>query len=137
MKTKRIKQTITFPGALPREVYSLIMDARKHSAFTGSKVTMSNKVNGKFKMFDGYCSGFNIELNEGKKIVQGWYFKEDGWPEDHYSICTFIFEKIPSGTKLIFTQTHIPEHKVDTLKEGWKLYYWQPMKAYLAGKHSI
>ncbi|MEQ1587388.1 MAG: SRPBCC family protein [Cyclobacteriaceae bacterium] len=136
MKPKSFKQTITFEGARPLEVYSLIMDAKKHSAFTSSKVTMSKKVNGKFKMFDGYCTGFNIELKEGKKIVQGWHFKEDGWPEDHFSICTFVFEKNPTCTKLTFTQTDVPEHKIDTLKEGWKLYYWQPMKAYLAGKHS-
>jgi activator of HSP90 ATPase len=136
MKTKSIKQTVTFQGARPMEVYNLIMDEKTHSAFSGSKVKMSQEVNGKFEMFDGYCTGFNIELKEGKKIIQGWHFKEDGWPEDHFSICTFVFVKVPTGTKLTFTQTHIPEHKAETLKNGWKLYYWQPMKAYLAGKHA-
>ena len=83
MKTKAIKQTVTFPGAKPKEVYNLIMDEKKHSAFTGSKVSMSDdEVDGKFEMFDGYCSGFNIELKKGKKIVQGWHFAEEGWPED-------------------------------------------------------
>ncbi len=135
MKTKTIRQTVTFPKAKPMEVYNLIMDARKHSAFSGSKVKMSNKIEGKFEAFDGYCSGFNIELKEGKKIVQGWHFKEDGWPDDHFSICTFTFSKIPAGTKLSFSQVAIPEHKTVALKEGWKLYYWNPMKAYLAGKH--
>ena len=118
------------------EVYNLLMDAKQHSAFSGSKVMMSTDIDGKFETFDGYCTGFNIELKEGKKIVQGWYFKEDSWPDDHFSICTFVFEKVPSGTKLNFTQAAIPEHKVDALKEGWKLYYWQPMKAFLAGKKS-
>ena len=134
MKTKDIKQTVTFAGAKPLEVYNLIMDAKQHRAFSGSKVKMSNKIDGKFEVFDGYCTGFNIELTEGKKIIQGWHFKEDGWPDDHFSICTFSFAKVPGGTKLTFTQKAIPEHKVDALKEGWKLYYWQPMKAYLAGK---
>ena len=118
------------------EVYNLIMDAKKHSAFSGSKVKMSNKIDGKFEVFDGYCSGFNIELNEGKKIVQGWHFKEDGWPDDHFSVCTFSFSKVPSGTRLNFKQVAIPAHKAESLKEGWKLYYWQPMKAYLAGQHT-
>jgi activator of HSP90 ATPase len=136
MKTGRIQQTVTFQNARPMEVYNLIMDPKKHSAFSGSKVTMSNKIDGKFQVFDGYCTGFNIELKEGKKIVQAWHFKEEGWPDDHLSICTFVFEKVPTGTKLIFTQTDIPEHKIDSLKEGWKLYYWQPMKVYLAGKHT-
>jgi hypothetical protein len=26
---------------------------------------------------------------------------------------------------------HIPEHKVKTLKEGWKQYYWDAIKKYL------
>jgi activator of HSP90 ATPase len=136
MKTKSIKQTVTFHGARPREIYNLIMDEKEHSTFSGSSVKMSNEINGKFDVFDGYCTGFNIELKEGKKIIQGWHFKEDGWPEGHFSICTFVFEKVPTGTKLTFTQTHIPERKTETLKNGWKLYYWQPMKAYLAGKHA-
>lgn len=136
MKTKSIKQTVTFQGLRPKEVYNMIMDEKIHSAFSGSKVKMSREINGKFEVFDGYCTGFNIDLKEGKKIIQGWHFKEDGWPEGHFSICTFVFEKVSTGTKLTFTQTHIPAHKAETLKNGWKLYYWQPMKAYLAGKHA-
>jgi activator of HSP90 ATPase len=134
MKTKKIKQTVTWKGMRPLEVYNLIMDEKKHSIFSGSKVTMSNKINGKFEVFDGYCTGFNIELKEGKKIIQGWHFKEDGWPDDHFSICSFVFEKVPTGTRLTFTQTDIPEHKAESLKEGWKQYYWQPMKAFLSAK---
>ena len=133
MKTKSIKQTVTF-NAAPEQVYNLIMDAKKHAAFTGSEVTMSTKPDGKFKAFDGYVHGYNIELDKGKKIVQGWHFSEDGWPEDHYSICTFDFEPQGNKTKLIFTQTGVPEHKVESLKGGWKQYYWEPMKAYLKGK---
>lgn len=136
MKTKSIKQTITFPGAKPLDVYNMIMDSEKHSALTGSDVTTSDEVNGNFEVFDGYCTGFNIELKKGKKIIQGWYFDEDGWPADHFSICTFLFEKVPTGTRLSFSQTNIPEHKAASLKEGWKTYYWQPMKNFLSGKKS-
>lgn len=71
MKTKAIRQTVTFPKVKPMEVYNLIMDATKHSAFSGSKVKMNNKIDGKFEVFDGYCSGFNIELKKGKKNCTG------------------------------------------------------------------
>jgi hypothetical protein len=43
------------------------MDAKKHAAFSGSVVTMSNAVNGKLRVFDGYCHGHNVELIDGKK----------------------------------------------------------------------
>jgi activator of HSP90 ATPase len=130
MKTKSIRQTVTF-NATPDKVYDLIMDQKKHAAFTGSKAIMSTKINGKFIVFDSYCHGYNIGLKEGKKIVQAWHFEEDGWPDDHYSICTFQFERAGNKTRLSFLQTDIPEHKVGPLKEGWKQFYWEPMKAYL------
>ena len=133
MKTGFIKQSSTF-DATPLEVYNLIMDEKKHAAFTGTAVKMSKKINGKFNVFDGYCHGYNIELIEGKKIVQAWHFAEDGWPDDHFSICTFLFETVGNKTKLIFQQTDIPEHKVEELKGGWKQYYWKPMKEFLLKK---
>lgn len=130
MKTRSIKQSVTF-NAKPGEVYQLIMDPKKHAAFTGGKVVMSNKANGRFNMFGDYIHGYNIELIEGKKIVQAWHFKEDGWPEDHFSTCTFLFEKAGDKTKLSFLQSEVPEGSAASLKEGWKEFYWKPMKVYL------
>jgi activator of HSP90 ATPase len=130
MKTKSIKHTATF-NATPEKIYNLIMDEKKHSVFTGSKATIDSKPNGKFSVFDGYCHGYNIELIKGKMIVQAWHFDEDGWPDDHFSICNFEFEKDGDKTKLRFLQTNVPEHKVESLKEGWKEFYWDAIKKYL------
>jgi activator of HSP90 ATPase len=130
MKTKTIKQTATF-AATPGEIYHLLMDSKKHAAFTGSKVTMSTKVNGKFSVFDGYAHGYNIGLIEGKKIVQAWHFAEGGWPDDHYSMCTFLLEPVGNKTKLSFIQTGVPEDSAAELKKGWKQYYWEAIKTYL------
>lgn len=130
MKTASIRQTVTL-HATPQEVYDLLMNAKKHGAFTGSKVTMSHKVGGTFNVFDGYVHGYNIELVANKKIVQAWHFKEDGWPDDHYSICTFEFIKDEKQTTLKFCQVEVPEQNYESLKSGWKEYYWQPMKKLL------
>lgn len=130
MKTKSLRQTVTL-DASPETLYDLFMNAKKHSKLTGSDVKMSTKINGKFDVFDGYCHGYNIELEKGKKIVQAWHFAEEGWPEDHFSICTFSFEKAGNKTRLTFTQSGIPEHKAEALKNGWKEFYWNPIKHYL------
>lgn len=138
MKTKTIKQTIHFRLAKPIELYELIMDAKKHSAITQSKALMSKKPKGKFDIFGGYCTGYNIELSPGDKIIQAWRFEEPGWPEDHFSTCTFNFEKTKEGTKLIFIQEGIPEANAENLKKGWHEYYWSPMKRFIEeGKHKI
>ena len=133
MKTDSINQTIQF-DAEPKQIYDLIMDAKLHSAFTGSPVVMSDEIKGTFSVFDGYCTGYNIDLVDGEKIVQAWNFKEDGWPEDHYSICTFDLKKTTNGCILYFNQSDVPEHKIKALSDGWNEYYWEPIKNYLAIK---
>lgn len=130
MKTKTIKQTIIFDAA-PEDVYSLLMNAKKHASLTGSTLKMAGYVNGEFEIFGGYVHGYNIELEKGRKIVQAWHFNEDEWPEEHFSICTFIFEMKDNKTELTFTQTEVPESNYESLVKGWKEYYWDPMKIYL------
>ncbi len=130
MRTKSIKQTATF-NASPEKIYDLIMDEKKHSQFTGSEAIISTKVDGKFTVWDGYVHGHNIELERGKKIVQAWHFAEDGWPDDHLSICTFELEPAGNKTKLRFLQTNVPEQTVASISGGWKQYYWNAIKAYL------
>jgi activator of HSP90 ATPase len=135
MKTASILQTVLY-NTSANILYNLFMDQKKHSKIIQSKVKMSKKIKGTFEVFDGYCHGYNIELLENSKITQAWHFAEDGWPDDHFSICTFKFLEINSAnktpkTKLIFSQTQIPAHKVSSLKEGWKKYYWDAIKNYL------
>ncbi len=132
METKDIHQVIEF-NAPPKEVYELIMDQDLHSEITGSEATMSREIDGEFDVFEGYCQGYNIELVDGKKIVQAWQFAEDGWPEDHYSFCTFIFEPTENGTRLTFTQTGVPADKYEALESGWHQFYWDNMTDYLEG----
>jgi activator of HSP90 ATPase len=125
------KQQVTF-NASPEEMYEQIMDAKKHAKFTGDKVSMSRKVGGEFSLLGGTAYGKNIELIPGKKIVQTWRMRQDNWPEDVMSEITFDFQ--PAGknkTKLVFTQRNIPTNVADEFKQGWKDYYWEPMKAVL------
>lgn len=125
MKTKTIRQTATF-NASPEEVYEILMDSGKHSKLTGGKASISRKEGGNFSAYDGYCSGKNLELIPGKKIVQSWRASE--WEEGHYSKATFSLSKTKTGTKLAFTQTNVPLKYYNSIKKGWIDYYWAPMK---------
>ena len=128
METKTVKQTATFKTS-PHEVYEALMDSKKHAKFTGDKATMSRKVGGKFSTFDGYSEGTNLELIPDRKIVQTW--RASDWPEGHYSKVTFSFKEIPGGTRLTFTQTDVPAKQYDDISQGWRDYYWAPMKEML------
>jgi activator of HSP90 ATPase len=130
MSAGTIKQEVIF-SAKPEVIFDLIMNEEKHAEFTQSEVTMSSEIGGAFSTYDGYITGKNIELVLGKKIVQEWHFDEEEWDENHFSICTFIFEPFQDGTKMTFTQTNIPEHKVEALESGWEEHYWEPMMDFL------
>ena len=129
MKTKTIRQSVTFKAS-PHDVYELLMDPKKHAKFTGGKAVISNQVGGRFNVFDGYAEGGNLDLVHDARIVQTW--RASDWPEGHYSTVSFQFEAAKSGTHLTFTQTGVPEEQYEDVAQGWRDYYWTPMKAMLA-----
>ena len=128
MAKKIIKQSVTIK-AKPHDVYEALIDSKKHTQFTGSKAMISRKAGGKFSTFDGYAEGENLELVPDKKIVQSW--RAEDWPEGHYSKATFVLKEVAGGTQLIFTQSDVPEEFYDDISQGWKDYYWAPMKEML------
>jgi activator of HSP90 ATPase len=126
--SKTIRQVVTFKAA-PHEVYEALMDEKTHSAFTGGKAKISRKVGGQFTIYEGDIEGKNLELIPDQKIVQSWRYSD--WPEKHYSTATFALEAVEKGTRLTFTQIDVPEDKYEDIKQGWKDYYWGPMKEML------
>jgi activator of HSP90 ATPase len=128
METRNIKQSVTIKAS-PHDVYEALMDSKKHAKFTGGKASISRVVGGKFNAFDDYCEGVNLELVPDKKIVQSW--RANDWLEGHYSKATFAFKATQGGTNLTFTQTGVPEDQYDAVSQGWREYYWAPMKEML------
>lgn len=125
---KTFKQKVIFKGVTPDEVYYALLDSKKHGQFTGGAAKISKKIGGDFSVFDGYAVGKNIEMVEGKKIAQSWRANEDGWDQNHYSEIIFDLKKIKGGTELNFTHQNVPDQKTDAIKQGWKDFYWAPMK---------
>lgn len=126
---KSIREEIEFK-ATPRVIYDMLMDARKHSAFTGAPVELGNEVGGRLSAFGGAITGINVELVPDKRIVQLW--RAGDWPEGHYSTATFELAESGHNTRLAFTQTGVPEGKYDEIRKGWETQYWQKMQAALS-----
>jgi activator of HSP90 ATPase len=126
MKTKAIRQVVTF-DATPHELYEILMDSKKHSRLTGGgEATISRNVGGSFTIYDGYATGVNVELIPDELIVQTW--RASDWPEGHFSRVRFSFKEMPGGTRLTFTQSGVPEEEYENIRQGWIDYYWEPMK---------
>ncbi|MBI2908949.1 MAG: SRPBCC domain-containing protein [Chloroflexi bacterium] len=128
MSGKTIRQTVTFKAS-PHDVYEALMDSRKHTKFTGGKARISRKVGGRFTVYDGYAEGTNLELIPDEKIVQTW--RASDWQEGHYSKVTFVLEPFGGGTRLTFVQTDVPDIWCEDVGQGWRDYYWKPLKQML------
>ena len=128
MGNKTIRQTATFKAS-PHEVYEILMDSKKHSELTGSEAHVGRRVGSKFSVYGGDIQGANLELVLDRKIVQSWRYSD--WPEGHYSRVTFLLKEVPNGTHLAFTQTGVPDEFYEDIAQGWKDYYWEPMKEML------
>ena len=125
MKTKIIKQKVRFKAS-PLQVYSALMDSKKHSGFTGEPAKISAKEGGKFTAYGDYISGVNLALIPGKKIVQSW--RASDWEEGASSTVTFVFVPEKNGTLLEFLHEGVPAPEAKDIKQGWMDYYWKPMK---------
>jgi len=128
MKTKTIRQSVTF-NAKAHDVFEALMDSKKHAKFTGDPAKISRKVGGKFTASGDYIEGVNLEVIPDKKIVQAWHSSD--MPKDYYTKVTFSFKQEKGKTKLAFIHSGVPENRYEDLKQGWKDYYWTPLKAML------
>ncbi len=130
---KEIHQSITLPAS-PSEVYEVLLDEKKHSAFTGAEAKIHRVVGGEFTAYDGWISGKIIAVAHDKKIVQLWKGNDPTWPKDHFSVVTFHLSPtkvgIKEGTKLILAHENVPDELYEELKQGWKEHYWEKMKEY-------
>jgi activator of HSP90 ATPase len=126
--SKTIRQTVTFKAGA-HAIYEALMDSKKHAQFTGGAATISRKVGGEFSISDGDIEGKNLELEPDRKIVQSWRYSD--WEKGVYSTATFFLEESNGKTKLTFTQSGVPDEHYEDIKQGWKDYYWAPMKEML------
>ncbi len=130
MKLGTIKQTVLIEAS-PVEVYEAFVDPKKHGAFTGQKATGVPKVGGKFTAGDEYITGKFLELDKGKRVLQEWTTSE--WPEGcQPSLLELTFKAKGKKTELTMVHSKVPEDQVEYYAEGWKEWYWEPLKKYFA-----
>lgn len=131
-KLRTIKQKAFLPVTAV-EIYDALLNEEKHSAFTGAKATCDRRVGGRFTAWDGYISGKNIRLDNGRRIVQEW--KTTEWPEGYPpSLIEFTFTPKGRGTEVKLTQKNVPASQAKNYERGWTDYYWIPLKKYFQYK---
>lgn len=126
MDSHEFELTITLPAA-PEQIFDAWMSGEGHSQMTGSLAQVKKRSGGKFSAWDGYIWGVTLEMERPSRIVQAWRTSE--FPkESPDSRVEILLEKTKSGTRLRLRHSNIPDGQVENYKQGWKDFYFKPMK---------
>ena len=119
---KEFKKYYLIP-ATPPEVYMALTNPLTIELWTGEEAVMSTEPGSEFSMWEGSIVGKNLEFEDGKKIVQQWYF--DGQAEA--SIVTIKLHPDKKGTSVELRHTNIPDADYQSFTEGWGDSYFGPL----------
>jgi activator of HSP90 ATPase len=127
--TKPIVQSVKFKAS-PGELFDMFTNAKKHSAATGAKASVSAKAGAKWTAFEGMILGRNLAVIPKSMIVQAW--RASHWKaSDLDSILVLNFSKAAGGGRVDLVHVGVPQHDHKGVTNGWPKYYWKPWKAYL------
>ncbi len=116
---KDFKKYFIIP-APPEEVYLALTLPATLQLWTGEAAEMSTEPGSEFSLWEGSITGKNISFEEGKKIMQEWYFGEQVEP----SIVTIKLHPHKQGTSAELTHTNIPDESYEEMVEGWNENYF-------------
>lgn len=111
-------------AANPEEIYKALTNPVVLNIWTGETASMSTEPGSEFSLWDGSIEGKNLEFEEGKKIVQQWYFGE----QTEASIVTIKLHPHAKGTSVELIHTNIPDSDFDDIEQGWDESYFGALK---------
>jgi len=126
--TPVIQQSVRF-RALPRVLFEMYVDSRKHSLSTGMPARISRKAGGRFSAFGGQIQGKNLLVAPDKRVVQLW--RAAPWKKDDWSVLILNFSPVAGGAQIDLVQVGVPHYDQKGVRQGWPKYYWRPWKRFL------
>ncbi len=82
--------------------------------WTGDKVEMSTEPGSEFSLWNDSIVGKNLAFEEGRKIVQEWYFGE----QSEASVVTIVLRPHKQGTSVEVRHTNIPDQDYHDITDG-------------------
>ncbi|GGG05798.1 SRPBCC domain-containing protein [Pontibacter amylolyticus] len=106
--------------AHPEEVYAALTNPNTIQLWSGDPAEMSTQPGSEFSLFEGNIVGKNLEFEEGKMLVQQWYFGE----QEAKSIVTIKLHPHKHGTSAELRHLNIPDEAYEDIVEGWNEAYF-------------
>ncbi len=109
--------------AQPAEIYLALTNPSTIHLWSGEPAEMSTEPGSEFSLWDGSIAGKNVEFEDGKKIIQQWYFGDQVEP----SIVTIKLHPHEKGTSVELRHTNIPDQDYDDIVQGWSEVYFKSL----------
>jgi len=125
-----IYKSVVLPAAAD-ELYSMYLDAERHSEFTGAKANISTDSGASWDAFGGLLSGTILQVIKPRLIVQSWRsvnFAQDD--PDSTLILSFVPEDDGDG-RIDLIHVDVPESDYQGVTGGWESRYFTPWLEYL------
>jgi activator of HSP90 ATPase len=116
---KDLKKYYQIPAS-PADLYIALTNPNTIQLWTGEEAEMNTEAGSEFSLWTGSIVGKNIEFEEGKKIVQQWYFGDQEEP----SIVTIKLHEDKKGTSVELRHTNIPDEAFEDIQSGWDESYF-------------
>lgn len=114
--------------AEPEDLYVALTNPATIQLWTGERAEMNTEPGSEFSLWEDSIAGRNIEFEEGKKIVQQWYFGDQEEP----SIVTIKLHVHKQGTSVELRHTNIPDEEYNAIVEGWDESYFGSLTEFYA-----
>lgn len=116
---KDLKKYYIIPAS-PEDIFLALTNPATIQLWSGEPAEMSTLAGSEFSLWDGSISGRNLAFENGKKIIQEWYFGD----QEEISLVTIKLHPHKNGTSVELTHTNIPDEEYDNMLNGWNHNYF-------------
>ena len=124
-----IKQSYLINSS-PEKVWQALTNPKIIEKWGAGPAEMDDKVGTNFKLWGGDIFGKNTKIIVNQLLEQNWY----GGDWDKPSKVTIKLTGKGDETQLDLVQVNIPKEEAEGIAEGWKKFYFGPLKITVENK---
>lgn len=123
---KNLRQTYHIKASVT-VVWAALTEPQQIKKWGAGPAKMQTKADTTFTLWGGDIYGTNTKVKINTLLEQDWFAGQWAKP----SLVKIELVKERSGTKVSLTHRNIPDKAAAGIKEGWKEYYFEPLKEYV------
>lgn len=109
------------------ELFKAFTDEKRISMYTRRAASVVASNGGQFQFLGGLITGYFVEVKEPVLLKSQW--RLSSWEKGVHSSVVITFTKEEPGVTLMgFAQSGVPSDQLESVKEGWRVNFFEPIK---------